>query len=287
VNLPSPAKLNLFLHITGRRPDGYHLLQTLFQLLDIGDDIELEVNDRGRLSVECPGLALPAEQNLAWRAAAALQRHSGTGLGADIRIDKRIPTGGGLGGGSSNAATVLLGLNRLWELGLSEGELARIGLALGADVPLFVRGQSAWAEGVGERLTPVELPPAWYLIIAPDCEVSTAEVFASRELTRNTSPITIATFFAAGARNDCENVVRRLYPEVDNALIWLKKFGQAQLTGTGACVFTTFDSKVAAEIAFRQLPAGWRGIVASGLNRSPAVAALEKSSAVPTEAAAD
>ena len=279
MKLPSPAKLNLFLHITGRRPDGYHLVQTLFQLLDIGDDIELEVNNCGRLTVECPGLALPAEQNLAWRAAAALQRCSGTGLGVDIRIDKRIATGGGLGGGSSNAATVMLGLNRLWQLGLSREELARIGLELGADVPLFVRGQSAWGEGIGEQLTPVELPPAWYLIIAPDCEVSTEEVFASRELTRNTSPITIAAFFAAGGRNDCENVVRKLYPKVDNALIWLKKFGKAQLTGTGACVFATFDSKGAAESVFRQLPAAWRGVVAGGLNRSPIFAALDKLSA--------
>jgi 4-diphosphocytidyl-2-C-methyl-D-erythritol kinase len=275
VKLLSPAKLNLFLHITGRRPDGYHTLQTLFQLLDFGDDIRLEANPTGTLSVTCPGLSLPPEQNLAWRAAAALKQHSGTDLGAHIAIDKRIPSGGGLGGGSPNAAAVLLGLNKLWRLGLTDEQLARIGLELGADVPVFVHGHSAWGEGVGELLTPVNLPPRWYLILAPECTVSTAEVFSHRELTRNTSPITIAAFFAAGGRNDCENVVRKLHPEVDKALIWLEKYGQARLTGTGACVFAAFASEADANAVERRLPAGWKGIVAKGLDRSPVLAALK------------
>jgi 4-diphosphocytidyl-2-C-methyl-D-erythritol kinase len=275
LKLRAPAKINLFLHITGQRQDGYHTLQTLFQLLDYGDDIELEADASGRISLDCPGLELPPENNLAMRAAQALKIGAPEAAGARIHIRKRIPPGGGLGGGSSDAASVLLGLNRLWGLGLGLDTLARIGLSLGADVPLFVRGHSAWAEGIGEVLTPVELPPRWYLVLAPDCEVSTAEVFSHRELTRNTSPITIAAFFAGGTRNDCENVARKLYPEVDKALIWLEKFGRARLTGTGACVFAAFPAKADAEAAMQELPAGWNGFVAEGLNTSPTLPAFE------------
>ena len=275
MKLPSPAKLNLFLHITGRRADGYHSLQTVFQLLDFGDVIHFEPTRDGRVKLSCPGLDLPPGDNLAWRAAEALRQRAQGNPGVNLRIDKRIPAGGGLGGGSSNAATVLLGLNRLWKLGLPPEELARIGLTLGADVPVFVHGHSAWGEGVGERLTPVDLPPAWYLVIVPNCHVSTAEVFSHRQLTRNTSPITIAAFFAAGAHNDCENVVRELYPEVDKALIWLGKFGQARLTGTGACVFAAFASEADAEAAKQEIPAEWQGFVAGGLNQSPVLPALD------------
>ncbi len=272
LTLLSPAKLNLFLHITGRRSDGYHELQTVFQLLDYGDTITIEASDT--LSLECPGLALPAEDNLALRAALRLQQESGSDQGAAIHIHKRLPAGGGLGGGSSNAATVLLALNQLWELKLSTAALCELGLELGADVPLFIEGNSAWAEGVGEHLSPLELPHRDYLVVHPGCSVATAEVFSDRELTRNTAPITIATFFAGGGQNDCESVVRRLHPKVDKALNWLGKFSPARLTGTGACVFSSFDSCAQAEAVLAQLPAGWNGFVAAGLNRSPVLDAL-------------
>ena len=266
----SPAKLNLFLHITGRRADGYHELQTLFQLIDFGDDIELTDVGTAPLQVHCPGLDIPPQENLAWRAARSLQEHAGTKRSARITIHKRIPDGGGLGGGSSNAATVLLGLNRLWQLELGNPELSRLGQTLGTDVPVFIGGHSAWAEGIGEVLDKVHLPVRHFLVIRPGCAVSTAEVFSRRELTRNTSPITIAAFFEGGGRNDCEPVVRRLYPEIDKALNWLENFGQAQLTGSGACVFAAFDSKAQAEAVLRRLPAQWQGFTATGINRSPA-----------------
>ncbi len=272
LTLLSPAKLNLFLHITGRRADGYHELQTLFQLLNYGDTITIK--PAASLSLECPGLALPAEDNLALRAARRLQQESGTGQGATIHIHKRLPAGGGLGGGSSNAATVLLALNQLWGLKLPTETLARLGLQLGADVPLFIEGRSAWAEGVGEHLSPVELPRRHYLVVHPGCSVATAEVFSDRELTRNTAPITIATFFAGGGQNDCETVVRRLHPEVDKALNWLGNFSPARLTGTGACVFSSFDSCAQAEAVLARLPAHWNGFVAAGVNRSPVLDVL-------------
>jgi 4-diphosphocytidyl-2-C-methyl-D-erythritol kinase len=274
LQLLAPAKLNLFLHITGRRADGYHELQTVFQLLDYGDAMELFATDTGDIHVHCPGLAIPQEENLAWRAAKLLQSHSGTDRGARIHIDKRLPAGGGLGGGSSNAATTLLALNRLWELELETGELAALGLQLGADVPVFVHGHSAWAEGVGEKLQPLDIPSCHYLVIAPTCQVSTAEVFSHRQLTRNTSPIKMAAVFEQAGRNDCELVVRQLYPEIDKALNWLEKFGQAQLTGTGACVFARFKSKEQAQVVLHQLPGNWQGFVASGINKSPVHTAL-------------
>ena len=274
LTLLSPAKLNLFLHITGRRDDGYHLLQTAFQLLSFGDQISIKAQRNTDITVECPGVDIPALDNLAYRAAATLQKHTRHPQGAHIFIEKRIPAGGGLGGGSSNAATVLLALNKLWRLGLSFDDLAEIGLRLGADVPVFVRGRSAWAEGVGEALSPLELPAKTYLVITPDCHVSTAQVFGHRELTRNTSPITIAAFFATGGQNDCESVVRSLYPEVDNALNFLEKFGTAKLTGTGGCVFLTCDSESSAKAVQAELPSGWRSFVAAGINRSPVLDAL-------------
>jgi 4-diphosphocytidyl-2-C-methyl-D-erythritol kinase len=274
MKLLSPAKLNLFLHITGRRGDGYHQLQTLFQLLDFGDQMEFTAHDSDDLELVCPGLNLAPEQNLVFRAARLLQQHSGCSTGARIVVKKRIPAGGGLGGGSSNAATTLLALNQLWHLNLEVAELAALGLALGADVPVFVHGHSAWAEGIGEQLQPVEIAESWYVLIDPKCAISTAEVFSQQQLTRSTSPIKIATFFTQGGRNDCETVVRQLYPEVDKALIWLRNFGQARITGTGACIFAPVTSEQQAQQIQQQIPAEWEGFVARGINHSPVLAAL-------------
>ena len=268
LSLLSPAKLNLFLHITGRRADGYHELQTLFQLLDWGDLMHFTTDDSGEIRLHCQGLDIPPEDNLILRAAQLLQRGS---RGVAIRLEKHIPSGGGLGGGSSNAATTLLALDHLWALNLGRETLQQLGRSLGADVPVFVGAHTAWAEGIGELLTPVPLPERWYLILTPQCHVSTEEIFSHRELTRNTSPIKIAAFFDGRARNDCQDLVRSLYPEVDNALKILEKFGTARLTGTGACVFTEFDTEAQARAAADSLPSDWRGIVARGMNESPLV----------------
>ena len=272
LSVAAPAKLNLFLHITGRRPDGYHELQTLFQLLDFGDTLHFEATDDGELVLDGPDLGIAAADNLILRAARLLQADPADG--ARIRLEKRIPAGGGLGGGSSDAASTLLALNHLWQLGHSNEALQLMGRELGADVPVFVAGHSAWAEGIGERLTPVDLPERWYLVISPDCHVATGEIFSRPELTRNTPPITIAAFFTGDSRNDCQPVVRDLYPEVDNALIWLEKTGDARLTGTGACVFASFHSRAQAEAVQQQMPAGWGGFVARGVNRSPVLEQL-------------
>lgn len=271
LSLLAPAKLNLFLHITGRRPDGYHELQTLFQLLDWGDRLRFTVNPGGRVTLDDGGLGIPVEGNLAYRAAKLLHRD---GLGVHIELDKRVPTGGGLGGGSSDAGATLLALNRLWALGMTGAQLQRLGATLGADVPVFVAGHTAWAEGIGERLTPLDLPERWYLVISPDCHISTREIFSHPELTRNTSPIKIAAFFEGNARNDCQALVRKLYPPVDKALTWLENFGDARLTGTGASIFAGFDSERAARAVLQQVPAPWRAVVARGLNRSPVLASL-------------
>jgi 4-diphosphocytidyl-2-C-methyl-D-erythritol kinase len=270
---PAPAKLNLFLHVTGRRPDGYHELQTLFQLIDLCDTVTIRVGDDGRIERPSGPVGVDPDSDLTVRAAKALQAATGCRMGASIRIAKRIPMGGGLGGGSSDAATVLLALNHLWRCGLSIEELARLGLPLGADVPVFARGSSAWAEGVGERLEPVELPERWYVVIHPGVAVPTKDVFQNAELTRNTPVITIRAFFGpgggAGSRNDCEPVVRALYPEVADALSWLEKFAPARLTGTGSCIFASFGSAIEAERVAARAPDRWRAFVARGLNVSP------------------
>ncbi|MAT94775.1 MAG: 4-(cytidine 5'-diphospho)-2-C-methyl-D-erythritol kinase [Halioglobus sp.] len=271
LTLPAPAKLNLFLHITGRRADGYHELQTVFALLDWGDTLRFRRNDSGAVTLSGDDLGLAPQDNLVVRAARLLQQGS---QGVHIEIDKRIPSGGGLGGGSSDAATTLLALNHLWGAGKSAAELAALGAGLGADVPVFLGGHSAWAEGTGERLTPLDLPARWYLVAVPDCHVSTAEIFSHGQLTRNSTPIKMATFFQGHSRNDCQPLVRRLYPEVDKALILLDKFGEARLTGTGACVFVGFPDEAGARAAQGQLPAGLRSFVARCVNRSPALAAL-------------
>lgn len=272
---PAPAKLNLFLHIVGRRPDGYHLLQSVFQFLDHGDLIHFTVHDRDevRRVSSLPGVA--PEHDLVVRAAQLLRQETGYRGGVDIRVDKRLPMGGGLGGGSSDAATTLVALNRLWGLGLSQEALAALGLCLGADVPVFVRGEAAWAEGVGERLQPVELPEPWFVVLVPPVSVSTAEVFSDPELTRNCLPITIRDFLRGAGGNVCEPVVRRRYPQVAEALDWLATHAPARMTGTGACVFAAFEDEFAARAALAARPVGFDGFVARGCNRSPLLARLE------------
>jgi 4-diphosphocytidyl-2-C-methyl-D-erythritol kinase len=271
LTLPAPAKINLFLHITGQRADGYHELQTVFQLLDWGDNLHLQTNDSGQITLDFPAADFPTEDNLIVKAARLLHTPD---LGVHIRVDKRIPEGGGLGGGSSDAASTLLGLNKLWNCQLSNAELQVMGAQLGADVPVFVAGNSAWAEGIGDILTPIELAERWYLLIKPDCQVPTGQIFSNSRLTRDSRNITMAAFFEGCTRNDCQEIVRNLYPEVDNALKWLENFGCARLTGTGACIFAGFDSQNQAQAVLQQLPEHWQGFVAKGVNQSPANLAL-------------
>ena len=267
--LPCPAKINLFLHITGRRSDGYHELQTLFQLLDHGDTLYLSPRDDGALQFNSDLPGVTDNNNLILRAARLLRDYTGCQRGADIAIDKVLPMGGGIGGGSSDAATTLLGLNHLWQLQLSIDDLAQLGLQLGADVPVFVHGNTAWAEGIGEVLQAIDTPERWYLVVRPPCEVATAEIFSHEQLTRDTSPIKIAAFLEGATGNSCQKLVRRLYPDVDKALIWLDQFATAKLTGTGSCVFASFDNKSAATAVLRELPKGMIGFVAKGVKRSP------------------
>lgn len=271
---PAPAKLNLFLHITGRREDGYHDLQTVFQLIDLADDIHIQVRRDGVIERQAGPEGVPAEADLVIRAARALQAATGSELGANLSVTKRIPMGGGLGGGSSDAATVLVALNQMWNCGLNENDLAAIGVKLGADVPVFVRGHSAWAEGRGERLTRVDLPECWYVLVHPQVHVPTAVVFQAPELTRNSPPITMRGFLESGGRNDFEPVVRKRYPEVADALEWLGQFAPARLTGTGSCIFAPCASLNEAQDIATRVPAKWRGMAARGMNVSPLVALL-------------
>lgn len=266
---PAPAKLNLMLHVVGRRPDGYHELQTVFRFLDRADLLAFRVREDGRVTraPDIPGLA--PEADLCVRAARLLQHETGTRLGVDITLDKRLPMGGGLGGGSSDAATTLLVLDQLWQLGLGRARLQALGLALGADVPVFVFGESAFAEGVGEQLTPVGLPPAWYLVLVPPVHVQTAAVFRHPQLTRNANRIKIPAFFPGGGRNDLEAVVRREYPEVERHLQWLGRYSAARMSGSGACVFASFDDEESALEVLSELPADMQGFVAKGIDRHP------------------
>jgi 4-diphosphocytidyl-2-C-methyl-D-erythritol kinase len=270
---PAPGKLNLFLHVVGRRDDGYHLLQTAFQFIDLADEIRFFRRPDGvieRLG-DVPGVA--PEADLTVRAARRLASRAAVGLpGVAIKVTKRLPMQGGVGGGSSDAATVLVALNELWGLGLDDGELAGIGLELGADVPVFVRGRAAWAEGVGEQLTAVDFPEHIYLLVRPDATVSTADVFKAPELTRDSPAITIRGFLMAGGRNDCEPVVRKRFPAVAEALDWLGRIAPARLTGTGSCVYAAMPDEAGARAALNQLPARWSGYVVRGMNRSPLVA---------------
>lgn len=273
LTLPSPAKLNLFLHIIGRRDDGYHDLQTLFQFLDYGDEISLRLRDDHELHLTPSLPGVPDDSNLILRAARLLAEHAGRPLpGVDLSLSKRLPMGGGLGGGSSNAATTLLGLNHLWQLDCSIDQLADLGLRLGADVPVFVRGHAAWGEGVGERLTPAHPPEDWYLVLKPPCDINTGLIFSQQGLTRNTPGIKIAPAFEGDAsryRNDCEDVVCKLYPEVRESLEWLAQFGPARLTGTGACIFGRFPTESKAQKVWASKPSGIDGFVARGVNLSP------------------
>lgn len=275
---PAPAKLNLFLHILGRRSDGYHELQTCFQFVDLSDEITIGVRNDGEIRRTCALPGVSEDSDLCIRAARALKEASGASLGAQIHLLKRIPIGGGMGGGSSDAATCLVALNRLWGLNWSAERLAALGLKLGADVPVFIHGRAAFAEGVGERLTPLYPPLALiepnYLIIKPNVFVSTADVFQDPELTRNSAPITIHGFLASGGRNDCLGVVRRRYPEVARALDWLSSFGSARLTGTGACVFLACETKELGQEIMRKLPPGFAGFLTRGLNDSPLLEGL-------------
>jgi len=265
----APAKLNLFLHITGRRDDGYHLLQTVFQFLDYADTIQLSVREDGEIHRLSELEGVPVEDDLVVKAAKVLQQHCGRHLGADISVDKLLPMGGGLGGGSSNAASVLVGLNHLWDCGLSQDELMQLGVQLGADVPVFIFAQTAWAEGVGERLKQVDLPEKWYLVLKPEINVSTAKVFSNSQLRRDCATITIRDFLIGQTENVCENPVREMYPEVDQALIDLAYYSESHLTGTGACVFAAFDNKAEAERALTELSVKWDGFVAKGMNQTP------------------
>lgn len=273
---PAPAKLNLSLRIVGRRADGYHLLQTVFRLLDWGDTVYLRARGDGRIVRVAGPAEVPADADLTVRAARALQAASSCALGANIAIDKRIPPGGGLGGGSSDAASVLRALNLMWGCALDADTLARLGLALGADVPVFVRGANALAEGVGEVLTPLTLAPAWYVIVAPGVTVPTAALFQAPELTRDAAPETIARLSCGAVRDNAfEPVVRARYPAVAAALDWLGGLSAARLSGSGACIYAELADRASAERIARACPAPWKAWVAAGAERSPLLAALE------------
>ena len=273
---PAPAKLNLFLHVTGRRPDGYHMLQTVFQFVAAGDWVDFVVRPDGRLlrAGDVPGVS--PEQDLMIRAARRLQESTGCALGAEIRIQKNLPLGGGLGGGSSDAATVLVALNALWGTGVSVTELARLGLDLGADVPVFVHGRSAWAEGVGEQLSPLVLPENPVLIVVPDCAVNTGLIFAQPDLTRDTPPLKMHAPSLERTHNDCEPVTRRLYPAVGEALDWLSRFGPTRMSGSGASVFAMFEDNERAQGVASQVPSQWKTFATHSLNRSPLLERLRR-----------
>ncbi|WP_456414038.1 4-(cytidine 5'-diphospho)-2-C-methyl-D-erythritol kinase [Thiolapillus sp.] len=272
---PAPAKLNLMLRVIGRRADGYHLLQTVFQFLAEADLIRFQHRRDG--DIRCTSLpGVRDDDNLAILAARLLQQYGKCNHGADIEIRKKLPMGGGLGGGSSNAATTLVVLNKLWKLNLDEAELARLGLQLGADVPVFIHGKAAWAEGVGEKLHFFTPPEPWYLVLSPACHVSTAEIFCDSQLTRDAKAITIRDFSAGQRVNTCQTLVANRHPEVGRALSWLDQFAEGRLTGTGACVFAEFPSQQQAEQALNEIPADMKGFVSPGLNRSPLHTKLER-----------
>jgi len=266
---PAPAKLNLFLHVVGRRADGYHLLQTAFRLLDWGDTLDFGVREDGRIVRTSALAGVPADSDLVVRAARLLQAASGSRLGADIAVHKVLPMGGGIGGGSSDAATTLIALNRLWRTGLSRAELQTLALRLGADVPVFVFGRDAFAEGVGERLQPLVLPPAWYVVVAPGVGIPTAEIFSAPDVTRNSPLIKMPDFAASTTRNDLQAVACSRYPEVAKAIDWLGQHAPARMTGTGSCVFAELASRAEAERIAAQCPAGWKAWSAASLARHP------------------
>ena len=275
---PAPAKINLFLHVVGRQENGYHHLQTVFQFLDYADELKFDLFKDELISLDSNYTQISNDNDLILRAANALKQASGVKKGAAISVMKHIPIGGGLGGGSSDAATTLVALNELWHTGFSVDELVKLGVKLGADVPVFIRGHSAWAEGIGEILTPIEPDEDWFVVIHPGCHVPTAQIFADPDLTRNSPPITICDFVAGAVHNDCEQVVFREYPEVARAAKWLNSWSDARMTGTGSCIFGRFNNKLQADEVLKQLPAEWQGFVAQGINYSPLMErlALEK-----------
>lgn len=266
---PAPAKLNLFLHVIGRRDDGYHLLQTAFRLLDWHDTLHFARRDDGRIVRLTELEGVPADTDLTVRAARLLQHSTGTGYGADIEIDKRLPMGGGIGGGSSDAATTLIALNRLWRTSLSRTELAALGLQLGADVPFFIYGRDAFAEGIGERFQALELPAAHYVVIAPPVSVPTAAIFSSKELTRNSEPIIIAAFANDTTRNDLQATACKLFPEIGEVIEWLEQYAPARMTGSGACVFAAVETQTQADLIIAQCPPRWRAWQAESLLQHP------------------
>lgn len=266
---PAPAKLNLALHVVGRRPDGYHLLQTIFRLIDLCDFLEFAPCADGAIRRIEPIDGVNEDDDLAIRAARLLQAETGCRAGATLRIEKRIPIGGGLGGGSSDAATTLIALNALWDAQLDRGALARLALRLGADVPFFLLGCNAYAEGVGEVLTPIDLAPAWYVIVTPQVAVSTKEIFAAPELTRNSKPLKISALLTGAGRNDLEPAVRARFPEVARALEWLKRYGDARMSGSGSSVFAAFATEVEARKVAAEIPGEWRACTVRGLDRHP------------------
>ncbi|MDN7123364.1 4-(cytidine 5'-diphospho)-2-C-methyl-D-erythritol kinase [Pseudidiomarina sp. 1APP75-32.1] len=280
--LPAPAKLNLFLHITGRRSDGYHELQTVFQFLDRHDSLSFTRLATAKLDFQCSDPQLENDDNLVVRAARALQdwalANNQPAQGARIILDKRLPYGGGLGGGSSDAATTLLALRQLWQLSLSTEQLAQLGLQLGADVPVFIHGHAAFAEGVGERLTPVAPASPWYLVVDPKVHIRTATIFQHPELRRDCAPVNSWDWSTQHTENVFEPLVRRLHPEVANALDWLVEYAPTRLTGTGACLFGSFESQEMARAALARMPAQWTGFVARGLNESPVCQQLRQAS---------
>lgn len=273
---PAPAKLNLFLHITGRLKNGYHSLETLFQFLDYGDTLSIVANDGGTVAIspEVPGV--PTQDNLIYRAAMLLKPYAKINAGVAININKILPMGAGLGGGSSNAATTLVALNQLWHCQQTVDQLAKLGLSLGADVPIFVRGFAAFAQGVGEKLTEVSPPQPWYLVVWPGIAVSTADIFNADELPRDTAPISVQDLDRAILKNDCEKVTKNRHREVANALDWLIQYAPAKMTGTGSCVFGEFDSERSAADALTKLPESMHGFVAKGINKSPLMTKLQQ-----------
>lgn len=275
LSLPAPAKLNLMLHIVGRRADGYHLLETLFQFLDYADTLHFSPRSDGQIILHSTIAGVPHDDNLIVRAARLLQERSQSKLGADIWLDKKLPVGGGIGGGSSNAATTLVGLNHLWRTAFDLEQLAQLGLTLGADVPVFVMGRAAFAQGIGEQLQPVELPEPWYLVGVPAVSISTAKIFSDKALTRNTPITNIRTVLKQGGHNDCQAVVERCYPEVRNALILLNKFVDARLTGTGSCIFGGFPNQQQAVKVATQISESLPSFVAQGANISMLHRALQ------------
>ena len=266
ITTTAPAKINLFLHITGRRSDGYHNIQTIFQLLNYGDEMSFCDNDTGDIEITTNLMGIPKQDNLVFHAAKKLQTATNCRKGCTINLRKQIPMGAGLGGGSSNAAATLVALNQLWQCNLSTSSLAQMGCELGADVPVFVHGQTAFAEGIGEQLSPLELPEKWFLVVTPDCHVSTSEIFSHPQLTRNSTPIKIRALDEGRFRDDRQKVVFAQYPAVEEAFDWLTPYGQPLMTGTGSSVFCRFDSESEANRVLLQLPNQWNGFVAQGIN---------------------